>query len=274
MTLYNFHTHTTFDDGQGSPTEYVAAAKAKGLVALGFSAHVPLPLDNHWSLPAKNFAAYTGEVARLKQQNNGNLRLYLGLEIDYIPGVSEQFGQWMDTPLDYCIGSVHLVKTSLNNGFWFIDGPAEAYFQGIETHFGGDIRKAVTAFYEQSIDMVRSQPMNILGHLDKVKMHNKEQLFGQEEAWYRRLIERLLKVVKEKKIIVELNTRGVYSGKCSEYFPSPFVLEQCLHLGIPVMVNTDAHRPDQLTSHFAEGLSLLREIGFLKITTPFFEAEI
>jgi len=274
MTIYNFHTHSKFDDGQGSPADYVAAAKENGLAALGFSAHVPLPMSNHWSLPAKDFESYTSEIARLKQQNNGNLKLYLGLEIDYIPKVSEHFEQWMSTPLDYCIGSVHLVKAPRHEGFWFIDGPAEGYFQGIESLFEGDIRKAVTAFYEQSMDMVRTQPMNIIGHLDKVKMHNKEQHFGQDELWYRSLVERLLKVIKEKDVIVELNTRGVYSGKCTEYFPSPFVMEQCLHLGIPVMVNTDAHRPDQLTSHFEEGMSMLRGIGFRKITTPFFETEI
>lgn len=275
MTRYNFHNHSRFDDGKEPLENFVAAAIEKGLDALGFSAHVPLPLENKWSLPAKDFPDYVAEVRRLKEQYKDQIRLFLGLEIDYIPGVSEDFESWMkNTPLDYCIGSVHLVHEPQSGKFWFIDGPAEGYFKGVEEIFGGDIRKAVTTFYQQSTEMVKTQPLHIIGHMDKVKMHNKKKLFRQSESWYVELIDSLLKAIKEKGVIIELNTRGVYTGKTTEYFPSPFVLERCLHFGIPVMVNTDAHHPSQLDSHFNQGVALLKDIGFMKMTTPFFEVEI
>jgi len=275
MTKYNFHTHSQFDDGKEPLENYITAAIEKGFDAFGFSAHGPLPLENQWSLLAKDFPDYVAEIRKLKEQYKEQIRLYLGLEIDYIPGVSEDFGAWMkDTPLDYCIGSVHLVREPMSGKFWFIDGPAEGYFKGVDEVFGGDIRKAVTAFYEQSIEMVNTQPVNIIGHIDKVKMHNKERLFGQAEPWYIDVVDRLLRAIKENNVIVELNTRGVYTGKTKEYFPSPFVLERCLHYGIAVMINTDAHHPSQIESHFGEGMALLKDIGFKKMVTPFFEVEI
>ncbi len=273
--LYNFHTHSHFDDGKERLEDYVTAAIEKGFHALGFSGHSPLPIENEWSLPAADFPEYVAQVKKLKEQYKDRIKVFLGLEIDYIPGISQDFAAWInDTPLDYCIGSVHLVRHPGSGQIWFIDGPAEGYFKGVEEIFGGDIRKAVTAFYEQSIEMVNTQPMNIIGHLDKVKMHNKEQLFSQEDAWYHDLIDALLDAVKAKGVIVELNTRGVYTGKSHDYFPSPVILEKCRHRAIPVMVNADAHHPNQIANYFEEGVVLLRELGFSKMTTPFFEVEI
>jgi histidinol-phosphatase (PHP family) len=271
MNRYNFHTHSHFDDGREPLEAYVLSAIDKDLEALGFSAHAPLPLETVWALPAKDFPDYVAETRKLKVQYKDQIRLYLGLEIDYIPGISEDFQGWIkNTPLDYCIGSVHLVKPGPGDAIWFIDGPAEGYFKGVETVFGGDARKAVTAFYEQSIQMVMTQPLNIIGHLDKVKMHNQEKLFSTSEPWYQALVDKLLKAIKEKGVIVELNTRGIYSGKSKEYFPSPVILEKCLRLDIPVMVNTDAHHPGQILSHFEEGVKHLKDIGFQKMKTPFF----
>ncbi len=275
MIRYNFHTHSQFDDGKEPPENYILSAIEKGFAALGFSAHVPLPIKNEWHLPADKFPGYVSEIRKLKEQYKAQISLYLGLEIDYIPGVSADFEAWSKTtPLDYCIGSVHLVAGPQPQQLWFIDGPADGFFRGVEEVFAGDIRKAVTAFYQQSTAMVNTQPMQIIGHMDKVKMHNKERLFSQEEPWYIEQIDRLLRAIKEKDVIVELNTRGVYTGKSKEYFPSTFVLERCLHYGIQVMVSTDAHHPTQIDSHFDQGVALLKNIGFKKLVTPFFETEI
>ena len=82
------------------------------------------------------------------------------------------------------------------------------------------------------------------------------------------MTDRLLKVIARHPVIVEVNTRGVYTGKSDEYFPSIKVLEKCLHLGIPVMVNSDAHHPGQLSNHVAEANKLLADIGFKEVTTP------
>ena len=273
---YNFHTHSRYDDGKENLEDYVVSAIDKGLGALGFSGHSPLPLQNHWSLPQAVFPEYVSEVMRLKEKYRDKLPVYLGLEIDYIPGISEDFAGWIkSTPLDYCIGSVHLVRPERDSQeIWFIDGPAEGYLRGVDEIFGGDIRQAVTAFYRQSIEMVSTQPMDIIGHLDKVKMHNKEKLFSTTDHWYQHLVEELLEAIKQKGVIVELNTRGIYTGKSREYFPSPAILQKCLMMEIPVMVNADAHMPQQVDALFGEAAALLGELGFKKMTTPFFETPL
>ncbi len=275
MTRYNLHTHSNFDDGKGAPAEYFEEAQKLGLVALGFSAHVPLALKNKWSLTAESYRAYVAEIKKIKAHNNSNTKVYLGLELDYAPGIAENFKHWIDTtPLDFAIGSVHLVTNPENGLTMTIDGSAENFFNGLDKCFENNPRKLVEAFYHQSIEMARTQTFNIIGHLDKVKMHLGFKWLDQTENWYQKLVNKLIEAIKDNGIIVELNPRGVYTAKTNEYFPSDFILERCLNRGMGVMVNTDAHQPGQVQSHFEEATNRLKEIGFKKVKTPFFETEI
>ncbi len=275
---YNFHSHSSFDDGKESMEDFVLSAIEKGLMAFGFSGHTPLPMDNAWSLPGDVFPAYVEEMKRLQQKYKGRIQLYRGLEIDYIPDYSDNFDDLVHgVPLDYCIGSVHLVRKPGSEGphnIWFIDGPREGYLKGIEEVFDGDPRAAVEAFYNQSSEMVSTQKPDIIGHMDKVKMNNKGEFFDTQSLWYRDAVDRLLGHIKASGTIVELNTRGVYTGKTDEYFPSIPILEKCLHMDIPVMINTDAHHPSQVDTHFEEAVKLLKDIGFEKMKTPFFEVAL
>lgn len=275
LPLYNFHSHSHHCDGKESMEEYVKAAIDKKFKAFGFSAHSPLPFPNEWSLTPEGFRRYVQDALYLKEKYSSKINLYLGLEIDFIPGHSDDFDAFVrNTPLDYSIGSVHLVREKESGKIWFIDGPVEGYIKGVDDIFDGDYKAAVTAFYQQTIQMLNTQKLDIIGHIDKVKMHNKQRWFSTAEKWYQDLIDETLQAVKENGCIVELNTRGVYSGKTDEYFPSTDILYKCLELDIPMMVNTDAHHPEQLTMHFNEGHALLKKVGFKKVRTPFGEYEI
>lgn len=276
--LYNFHTHSKYDDGKEPLEAYVTAAIEKGLAALGFSGHQPIPFDNEWSLPSRALPEYLAEARRLKEQYKNEINIYIGLEMDYIPGYSEDFAALIkDAGLDYCIGSVHLVMkpgSTNSNDIWFIDGPREGYLRGIQDIFNGDVREAVKAYYEQQRQMVLTQKPDIIGHLDKVNMHNKGELFSPSEKWYMDAVGRLLDAVKTTDTIVEANTRGVYTGKTDDFFPAENILKQCLDRNIRVMINTDAHHPHQLDRQFDEAKSFLKNLGFKKMVTPFFESSL
>ncbi len=275
IPLYNFHSHSQHCDGKEQMEDYVKAALKKNFKALGFSSHSPLPFPNEWSLTPESFKQYITDARYLIEKYKNQIDLYLGLEIDYIPGHSEDFAAFVkETPLDYNIGSVHLVRHEESGKIWFIDGPLEGYTNGVNEIFNGDYRQAVTAFYRQSIQMINTQKPDIIGHLDKVKMHNKQRWFSTGESWYIDLIDQTLEAAANHGCIVEINTRGLYTGKTDEYFPSPDVLHKCYELNIPVMVNTDAHHPEQLDKLFFEAHDLLRKIGYKTLKTPFFEYEI
>jgi len=47
-------------------------------------------------------------------------------------------------------------------------------------------------------------------------------------------------------------------------------LRKIYEMGIPITLNSDAHKPEELSGHFLEARQILKEIGFryLKIYTP------
>ncbi len=278
LSKYNFHTHSHYDDGKEPLEDFVQAAIEAGLKAYGFSGHSPLPFDNHWSLPTHVLPEYLAEAKRLREKYKHLIDIYVGLEIDYVPGYSENFRQLIDgCGLDYSIGSVHLVMKPGSkdaSDIWFIDGPREGYIKGIDTIYGGDAKRAVQAYYSQQAEMVETQKPDIIGHLDKVKMHNKGELFDTASDWHRQSVDHLLDAISASGTIVELNTRGVYTGKADDFFPNNEILKKCFDRDIPVMVNTDAHHPTQVAKLFEEGTKVLKDIGFKKIVTPFFELDI
>lgn len=288
--LANLHTHTCFSDGSDEPLKYVQAALDKGMSSLGFADHSPLPFENNFALRVNLVNKYCQTILSLKNQfspcgesiedlhsTNYNLsgiqypasgiNIFLGLEADFIPGLSLSFSYLLETyPLDFIIGSVHLVRNGAPPDLWFIDGPDPAtYDQGLNKMFGGDIRKGVTAYYRQVNEMLTTSKMDILGHLDKIKMHNRGRLFSEEERWYLELVDETLDLIKKSGVIVEVNTRGIYKQRSNTTFPGPAILKKIHHLNIPVILSSDAHSPGELTRQFSETINLLSEMGFCEI---------
>ncbi len=273
--LQNLHTHTHFSDGSAAPHHYLESAKALGLTSLGFSDHSPLPFENTFALRPEKLPEYCQTIQNLQNFATSlphdfatspprYFATFLGLEADFIPSTGHPFSYFREHfPLDYLIGSVHLVRNGSPDDLWFIDGPDPAtYTGGLDRLFGGDIRKGVTAYYRQVCKMLETDPPDVIGHLDKIKMHNGGKFFSESDPWYIGLVEETLALVKEKGVIAEVNTRGIYKKRCPDTFPGPWVLKRMHTLGIPVIITSDAHKPEEVANLFAETAELLRGIGY------------
>lgn len=271
MDKFNLHTHSHFCDGKETPEVYIQKAIRLGFRTLGFSSHAPVPFKNGFAITDDNrMAEYFQEIRKLETTYADKIPIGRSLEIDFIPGVTRDFEKFvLAGNLDYTIGGVHLVRNKEKSGseYWFIDGPKQEKFDhGLTTIFNNHPRKAVTAYWEQIMEMVALQQPDIIAHLDKIKMHNRERHFSESEPWYRDLVWKTLKFIKEESnSIVEVNTRGLYKKRSDTYFPGPWMLEQIHHLGIPVTISTDAHHPDELDLYFKDAANLLKDIGFKQI---------
>lgn len=268
--LQNLHTHTLFSDGSDTPEKYIETAIALGLTGIGFSDHSPLPFENTFALRENQVQNYCDNILShryLTVSPSHHFTVFLGMEVDFIPGMGYSFDYFRENfPLDYLIGSVHLVRNGSAGDLWFIDGPDPAmYDEGLNMFFGGDIRKGVTAYYRQINEMLTSGKMEVIGHMDKIKMHNRGRFFRETEPWYAALVEETLDLVKQTGAIVEINTRGLYKQRSDSLFPGPWVLEKIHSLEIPVIISSDAHRPAELTMLFNETAGLLFEIGFREV---------
>jgi len=261
---HNFHTHSAYSDGKAEPEAYVKAAIAKGMYSLGFSEHAPLPFENNFSVKdADTLRKYVGEISHLRDKYGQELNIYAALEADYIPGVSLEFSKLNDDfGLDYIIGSVHLVKND-DGRMWFIDGPdREVWKKGLENLFDNDIRAAVTAYYEQIIEMIQTQKAEVIGHIDKIMMHNKNEFLNEEEPWYRDLVMQCLEAAKEYDSIIEVNTRGLYKKRYHTFFPGRWILIQMHKMNIPITLSSDAHAPEDVNTLLDEAEITVRQVGF------------
>jgi len=109
--------------------------------------------------------------------------------------------------------------------------------------------------------MVDEECPEVIGHVDKIKMHG-ESFFSEKSDWYIKLVDETLDLIREKQAIVEVNTRGIYKGLTDEPYPSWWILKKVFKLGIPVQLNSDSHHPDELDGAYRITSKRLHEIGF------------
>lgn len=264
---HNFHTHTNYCDGSSSPEDYVIAAIKGGLNTLGFSSHAPVPFENNFAIKdISSLTAYVEKIRKLKKKYSNEISIFLGLEADFIPGVTMDFKNLRhDFDLDYIIGSVHLVKNQQNN-LWFIDGSERRIWEnGLEKFFDQDIEKAVSQYYHQINMMIETQKPDVIGHLDKIKMHNHDKYFSESSSWYISLVKETLAIVKQNGLIVEVNTRGIYKKRSDSFFPGLNILKEMREMNIPLTISADAHKPEEVCLGLDHASEALIELGYREV---------
>lgn len=261
----NFHTHSKYCDGKGELTRFVQQAIKLKIKGLGFSSHAPLPFECRWCMNEEMLPKYLAEIETLRQPNSG-VEIYAGLESDYIPTKisPDQFKH----QLDFVIGSIHFVEQFYAGPPWEIDGSYLDFLRGLDEIFNNSIRDAICRYYELTREMINISKPDIVGHLDKIKIQNiNGKFFSEEESWYRHEVLKTIDVIQKAGVIVEVNTRSLYQKKSTTTYPSPWILEILCERNIPVMINSDAHLPDDLVNRFHETAGVLQEIGFKTLTT-------
>jgi histidinol-phosphatase (PHP family) len=260
----NFHTHTHHCDGSGEPREFVEAALRKGMRRLGFSGHNVLPFPTDWTMPAGNLESYLSEVRQAKAGSGDRLEVYLGIEADYLPGITSPVHPSVQRlGLDFVIGSVHFVAPPGEAPRRTVDNTADEFETLARESFHGDVRALVERYYRLVGEMAETAAPDIIGHIDIVKKTNRDgRWFREDAAWYRKAVTDALGAVKRSGSIMEVNTGGVVRNTSGACYPSEWILQEAYRMGIPVMVNADAHAPDHIDGWFEEATRLLRAVGY------------
>lgn len=265
MILSNYHSHTHYCDGTDSPETYVKKALELGLKAYGFSSHAPIPYPVvKWCMKMDRRRDYVHEIRQLQTKYAGEIELYCSMEVDFIPDEMGCSAPWIkELGLDYTISSVHFVGFEEAGVPWEIDGTHEGFKRGLTQLFGGDVNKAVTRYFEITRTMLEKDCPSVLGHMDKIKMHNSDfRYFEEDESWYRNQVMETLELARSKQVLIEVNTRGIYKKKTTEPYPSPWILKEMKKLGIQVVVNSDGHHPTELIACFEQAYAHLRQAGY------------
>lgn len=265
MRWTNYHGHSNYCDGHGMVEDYVIKAIELNMASIGISSHAPLPFSSHWTMPLDKLEQYNREVEQLKEKYKDQIQIFRSLEVDYIPGVVSPTHSFIkEQNLDYTIGSVHVVGAFEDGLLLEIDGPTPEFEKGLDILFDSDIKALARKYFSLQNEMLENHTPDILGHMDKIKMHNHVfNFFEETEDWYVNLVHQTMMLAKEKGSVIEINTKTF--ERSNLIFPGADHFKFIKQNSIPVTINSDAHRPEFLTMGFTEVADMLMQVGIKEV---------
>jgi len=246
--MYDSHLHTPLcKHAVGAPAEYVQAARKAGLLGIVMTDHSPMPawFDPQVRMELGELPFYHATLERVRAEA-GDFYVGIGLEADFHPG-TEYFMQRLlaQYDYDYVIGSVHHI------GAWPFDNPR--YVAEFEER---DLREVYRAYFKLVAQAARTGLFHAIGHLDLPKVMGYRPPQG-----YADLAEEALEVIAGEGLALDVNTAG-WRKKAAEIYPSPELLARARALGIPVVLGSDAHRPEDVAHRFADAVEILHAAGY------------
>lgn len=262
------HSHTNFCDGKTDVETMCRAAFDKGLSALGFSSHAPVERKTGfpptgWTMDEGRLEEYLEAVRAAKKRWEGRLTIFLGLEVDFIPGLmGPADSDYRGMDLDYIIGSVHFVLPPKGAPFT-VDAPGEELERGIREGYGGDAAAVTAAYYDSLEALIKSGGFDILGHPDLVKKSNQNsRLFEEGSEFYRTRCKAAAALAGKHKVTIEVNTGGMNRGYADSPYPSFPLLKLFRENNVPAAINADAHRPEDLDGNYPAACKAMLAAGF------------
>lgn len=264
MNLTNYHSHCSFCDGRAPLEEFVKEAIRQGFYSYGVSSHAPLPFPTQWTMEWEQMEAYLDEFKNLRSKYADEIELYVGLEIDYLNEESNpSVARFTELPLDYRIGSVHLLYDAAGEVVDIDCSPA-VFKERVDRHFNGDVLRVVRMYFDRLFRMVELGGFDILGHADK--MHYNASCYHPrllDEPWYEALMKDYFSLVASRGYLVEINTKAYDS--LGTFYPNSRYWELMKEYQIKILVNSDAHYPERINAGRMEALRLLQAKGFAAV---------
>lgn len=253
----DYHLHT-FRCGHASGTmeEYLDAARKAGFREIGFADHVPmywLPAsqrDPDTAMAMDQLPAYVQEVSSLRQQT-ADIKIRLGLEVDYIPGWEAQAAEMISLlPLDYVLGSIHFIDG------WGFDNPAF-----IDRYSQWEAMALYQRYFQLLCRAANSGLFDVMAHPDLIKKFNYVPK-GSLDDLYRQVAQ----AFAEGGVCAEINTAGL-RVPAGEIYPAPTLLQYFYQYNVPVTLGSDAHTPHQVGEGIAQAIDLLKKVGYRQVVT-------
>lgn len=265
MSWTNYHGHSTWCDGKAPIEDFIKIALERNFKVLGFSSHAPVNFASNWHLAKNNMQSYLLEIEKMKQKYASEITILSALEVDYIPGVSGvDTSSFRNDGFDYFVGSVHYCGDG-NGNMFVIDGSTDEFIEGCQKYYEGNYRLLVSEFFELQRRMMLEERPDILGHMDKVAVHNLVSgLFETDSDWYIKELKETFQCARENNVIVEINTKSLQSKGIT--FPDRKHFRLLAQMGNKVTINSDAHEINAIDLGFKQVAGWLKEAGLKSLT--------
>lgn len=249
--MKNYHTHTfRCNHAEGEAKDYAKVAAARGFSVLGFADHTALP-DDRWLFMRMSRSALPGYVKAIEeaQAKYAELTILKSMECEWAPEYHNFFQEVLlgEFNFDYLILGSHFFP-----------------YQGSWLSSHADVAKPrhLVAYTDFLIQSMQSKLFSFVAHPD---------LFGLTYLTWdentKAASKDILACAEELQLPLEINGYGLMEriidtpqGTRSAYPWLPF-WELARDYQIEVVVNSDAHHPENVAMGLEEGLKLAEKLG-------------
>ena len=272
MIPCDLHVHSDHSiDAHSSLRQYCDEARRIGLKAIGLTTHYDVnparsAIDPFMVIDGRRVIANDYAIRRyiddckLAQAQFPELKILVGLEIDYFPGVEIEVARLRAKfPFDYLIGSVHC-----------LDGVALSSRQESAAYLASHSVDAMAdQYFDLLLGVAESGLFDTIGHADYY-IRNASDFY--DDGIYRVFEGRLEKVVRAA---VRAGTGFEINTSCSrhgygDHYPALDFLKQAVAFGAKInSIGSDAHQHQDLGHRLVETCATLEasQIRF----SPFYE---
>ena len=153
-------------------------------------------------------------------------------------------------PYDYVIGSVHRVDEEE------VDRASDQrIYERYETY------ELYEAYYTNVRKAALSGRFEVLGHPDLIKIFRR---FPDRDITP--MLEETADAVAESGVVVDVNAAGLRKP-VGEIYPARDFLEMFYRRGVPIILSSDAHAPDQVAMGYDKSLKLVHDVGYREVAT-------
>jgi len=270
MQFEDWHTHNSLcKHAVGTIEDYVKRAIELDLNVIGVSDHFPyeylrseipsledIPYEGY-AMPTNNLESYILQLDDLKEKYVNQINIRTAFEIDFFKHQDHILNKYLKgylNKLDYILGSVHVLFGKAGV-FAFDDG---RFLNKYKEYDGND--EIYIEYYDSLQVMIKSPTfeLDIVTHFDLPKKFDKR--IEDKDKIMEKAVE-TLELVKKHDLTVEINTSGLRK-KVKEQYPHIDIIKKIYELGIPILLGSDAHKPEDVAYEFKSITKMLKNIGF------------
>ncbi len=242
IVALNYHIHTKWSDGEGSPEDIVREALSRGLEEIAITDHLTiLPRGPEpYSIRPEEIERYLDMIDDLADRFGGRITVRRGMEVDYIRETKRLVEDMLSSlNLDLILGSIH-----------FVDGICIDKDPHLWREISQEkVDKIYSRYYELLAEAARSDLFDIVAHFDLPKKYGRTSDVDPLPT---------IEEVSSQGLSVKINTSGL-RYTCREMYPSKKIVEELYRRGVTFTVGTDAHRIEDITSGISEVSRLVEE---------------
>lgn len=236
-----------------------------GYKMVGITEHMPPPY-NRFRYPDEvaegleaedmrdRFNRYFETARRLAQEYAPDMKIFVGFETEWysdaLPAIRNLIS--IHKP-DYLVGSVHHI------GDIPFDYSEEQY--ALATEFAGGLNELYQVYFDQQFALINTLEPAVVGHFDLIRLYDPDYRERMQTPSIKKLLNRNLELIKEKNLILDLNTRA-YTKGASEPYPCRQIIEAAREMDIDMVPSDDSHGVCSAGYKIEQAIHLLENYGF------------